>query len=66
MAHSEVCPVCRGRGIVEAHPEWQTDINASTPKPCHGCGGLGWVSVQDESITKLIHGHIPTATDGQR
>ena len=35
MAHAEICPVCEGKGKVKK-------------KPCHGCSGLGWVTVQDE------------------
>jgi len=32
--HSERCPVCKGKGKVEA-------------KQCHGCGGKGWITVGD-------------------
>ena len=32
--HAEKCPVCNGTGKVD-------------DKQCHGCAGLGWVSVQD-------------------
>lgn len=32
MAHSEICPVCKGKGKVK-------------DKNCHGCFGRGWVTV---------------------
>jgi len=32
--HAEKCPVCNGTGKFEG-------------KQCHGCAGLGWVTVQD-------------------
>jgi len=34
MNHSELCPVCKGTGKVDE-------------KRCHGCNGLGWVTVVD-------------------
>ena len=36
MAHSEICPVCKGKGKLE-------------DKPCHGCAGLGWITIQDNN-----------------
>lgn len=36
MAHAERCPVCEGKGKVES-------------QPCHGCFGLGWVSIYDQT-----------------
>lgn len=38
MAHAEKCPVCEGKGKVEE-------------KQCHGCSGLGWVTVQKQFFT---------------
>ena len=40
-SHAESCPVCHGSGKID-----QNDSTAST-KPCHGCHGLGWVTVHD-------------------
>jgi hypothetical protein len=34
MAHSELCPVCKGSGVFDG-------------RTCHGCGGSGWVTVHD-------------------
>jgi len=49
MAHSETCPLCGGSGklkLAGGKPAEQEDIFAKT---CHGCGGQGWVTVQDKS-----------------
>ena len=43
MVHSELCPVCNGKGKLEDMKVTQGSKN------CHGCGGLGWVVVQDQS-----------------
>ena len=45
MSHSEICPVCKGKGKLK-DPEniEHSDI------PCHGCQGLGWVTLQDDNI----------------
>lgn len=40
--HAELCPVCRGSG--KGTPGW-TLTNSPNP-PCHGCHGLGWVTVR--------------------
>lgn len=34
MAHAEICPVCRGEGMIKM-------------ARCHGCMGTGWITVQD-------------------
>jgi len=36
MSHAEICPVCKGKGKID-------------DKPCHGCGGLGWITIQDNN-----------------
>jgi len=43
MAHAERCPVCYGKGKL---PD-ESMGNSTVPieKTCHGCGGLGWVTV---------------------
>ncbi len=43
MAHAEKCPICYGTGQVNPDPVG-TAVNLKT---CHGCGGTGWVTVQD-------------------
>lgn len=37
MAHAEKCPVCNGKGKID-------------DKTCHGCGGTGWIVIQDAPI----------------
>jgi DnaJ-class molecular chaperone len=46
MSHAEKCPVCQGFGHVLdlAVP---TATSRVPMRPCHGCGGTGWVTVQD-------------------
>lgn len=41
MSHAEICPVCKGTGRV---PIGSTGGD-TYGKPCHGCGGRGWVPV---------------------
>ena len=52
MSHAEKCPVCEGSGKkFRDHETPATDKNAgSWYKPCHGCGGSGWITVQDEAV----------------
>ena len=47
MAHAELCPVCSGAGVLP--PDWAYSSSAGLVpgSTCHGCGGLGWVSVAD-------------------
>jgi len=52
MAHVEICPICRGKGTVP-NPDpkvWGEQIT------CHGCGGCGWVTVND------LPPHIPAVS----
>lgn len=44
MAHAEICPVCGGRGRVTIN----VNLTAPLEQLCHGCGGKGWIEVQDE------------------
>jgi hypothetical protein len=47
MAHAEKCPVCYGFG--KLGNDNQRDCSGKT---CHGCDGKGWVTVQDENVSK--------------
>ena len=40
MAHAETCPVCQGKGNLP-------DCTSKQRKTCHGCNGLGWITIQD-------------------
>lgn len=56
MKHAELCPVCKGAGMIypdnPAHPNWRGSMAITLePVPCHGCRGKGWVEVEGESIT---------------
>jgi DnaJ-class molecular chaperone len=42
MSHAEQCPICLGKGEVENH-QWYSSYG----KKCHGCNGMGWVTVCD-------------------
>lgn len=45
-----ICPVCNGTGVYANTPikkgETTTVYSCNT---CHGCGGKGWVEVQENS-----------------
>ena len=48
MSHAEKCPLCGGSGTLpvldlQGYPH-NTTAGPLT-KPCHGCGGSGWVVV---------------------
>ncbi len=48
-----ICPVCNGKGQLE---------NPLTPemrKNCHGCEGLGWVEVGEDSYLIPQPGPVP-------
>jgi len=53
MAHAEKCPICNGVGIVYDREKWDYFKKMtgafSTREGCYGCGGKGWVEVQDEN-----------------
>ena len=44
IVHSEICPICNGKGKIP-NPE---NVTAPTKITCYGCGGLGWIPVQDD------------------
>jgi DnaJ-class molecular chaperone len=46
MSHAERCPVCFGTGEYIRPPNPMTTA-VSLPKICHGCGGKGWIKVED-------------------
>ena len=45
MSHSEKCPVCGGSGKYKS-----LELPMLKEETCHGCGGAGWVTVQDTPI----------------
>lgn len=51
MAHAERCPICNGQGKIRKDSvlDWEPNPNrAWEMMPCHGCGGVGWITVYDE------------------
>lgn len=44
MAHAEICPICGGKGVKRD----LSDLTTGQPQRCHGCGGLGWITVGTE------------------
>ena len=49
MAHAEICPICGGEGtLAKPDPKY-----AGAEIGCNGCGGTGWITIQDLSP------HIP-------
>jgi DnaJ-class molecular chaperone len=61
MAHAEKCPVCNGTG----NKNGAEDNLYGTNIICRGCGGSGWVEVQDRneyyettSIVQYSHGYL--------
>lgn len=47
MAHSEICPVCKGKGKVPLTEDSWDD------KTCNGCSGKGWVVVPDDKVLPI-------------
>lgn len=56
MSHTEVCPVCGGTGKYTDTYEVSTESEEGTGIPqyrtriCHGCGGKGWVTIEDNPV----------------
>jgi len=47
MGYAQICPICNGRGKIKV--DYQDNWNRGSSKeekPCHGCGGKGWIDVQ--------------------
>ena len=45
---AQTCPVCKGAGnLTEVDPNFGklTSAQRTKTRPCHGCGGKGWVIV---------------------
>lgn len=51
MAHGEICPICKGTGVVSGNTP---DLTARYSITCHGCGGLGWITVTDVRTTAFF------------
>lgn len=62
MSHAERCPVCNGSGKVKTGDLYST-IGLYEFLPCHGCGGCGWVTVQDQFYSSCTC-HLKGRTTG--
>lgn len=55
--HSEICPVCKGKGHIEDYDNNRlTDTTVPITKinyTCNGCSGKGWVVVPDNVLISL-------------
>ena len=53
MAKAVLCPVCGGGGWAG---DWLMGLPVTTSSKCWGCGGKGWVEVEDlsEQSTMLV------------
>ena len=49
MSHAEKCPVCEGAGRL---PDGKGETSSARGKDCNGCGGKGWVTVDDGSPSR--------------
>jgi len=51
--HAEKCTVCLGSGkYCEPDGDYNkgmTTAPVNLPRPCHGCGGYGWITVKDQN-----------------
>ncbi len=48
-----ICPVCGGTGRVVASTDDGRTTALPQPQTCHGCGGIGWVSVPEDHESHL-------------
>ena len=53
MSHSEICPVCKGRGNVPSGFYLAVGVNSWTttstsPETCRSCGGAGYIIIPDD------------------
>ena len=46
MSKAQTCPVCMGRGKLSDREPFSRTLE-KRDKTCHGCGGKGWITVQD-------------------
>jgi hypothetical protein len=47
--HSELCPVCKGSGVIQQYPINDSTNGQPSVKLCHACNGRGYLYVPDAS-----------------
>jgi hypothetical protein len=47
--HVELCPVCKGSGVIQLLPTNDFTNAQPSTKPCHACDGRGYLYVPDAS-----------------
>jgi hypothetical protein len=56
--HAELCPVCLGTGHRERLRVPSSEITKETI--CHGCGGRGWVEIEDSTPQYMPYYPLPS------
>ena len=67
MSHAEICPICFGKGKIKKGMRAWIDVTSNDyDKPCHGCGGKGWVEVSAEvvCVNNAYDGTVTAAPSG--
>jgi hypothetical protein len=52
--HSEICPICHGKGEIGTG---QHNTTGETKKTCHGCHGKGWIEVSNGFYPIVVQPH---------
>ena len=47
---AQLCPVCNGSGTIAIPPPKDSTSNIWGSKTCHGCGGKGWIVVEQPTM----------------
>lgn len=58
--HAEKCPICEGRGHLGFVEDAYQKPNSTADAVCHGCGGEGWVEVNDSPQGWISHAYEPS------
>jgi DnaJ-class molecular chaperone len=59
MNVAQLCPVCKGAGSFAILADPQSTCVYPSSKPCHGCGGQGWITIQQPDSQSGVVRYIP-------